>query len=157
MFFEHRALLDAKSARRPYPGDDFVIPFGRAQRVRTGRQVTVVTWGAMVHRVQEAVASIEVDAEILDLRTLMPWDSEAVFESVARTGRCLVVHEDVLTAGFGAEVAAQVASEMYLLLKAPVDRLAVSDIPLPYNPGLLQAALPSSSLIANNLEELVEF
>jgi 2-oxoisovalerate dehydrogenase E1 component len=96
-------------------------------------------------------------AEVIDLRTLMPWDEESVFASVERTGRCLVVHEDVLTAGFGAEVAARVASECFLLLRAPVDRLAVKDIPLPYNPVLLQSVLPSVDDIRGKIAELLEF
>lgn len=157
LFFEHRTLLDAPSARRPYPGDDYVLPFGRARRVRAGDAVTVVTWGAMVERVEQAVDQLKVSADVLDLRTLMPWDDEAVLTSVERTGRCLVVHEDVLTAGFGAEVAARVASEAFLFLKAPVDRLAVHDVPLPYNPGLLAAVLPSIDGIATKIEELLEF
>ncbi|MEO1229495.1 MAG: transketolase C-terminal domain-containing protein, partial [Myxococcota bacterium] len=157
LFFEHRTLLDAKEARRPYPGDDFVLPFGRARVRREGGAVTVVTWGAMVHRALAAAEASGLDVEVIDLRTLMPWDEEAVFASVEKTGRCLIVHEDVLTAGFGAEVAARVASDCFLSLKAPVDRLAVQDIPLPYNPVLLQAVLPSEESIASKLEELVEF
>lgn len=157
MFFEHRTLLDAKEARLPYPGDEFVVPFGRARRVRAGQALTVVTWGAMVHRVEAAVSQSVIDAEILDLRTLMPWDQATVFESVEKTGRCLVVHEDVLTAGFGAEVVARVTSDCFLSLKAPPDRLAVRDIPLPYNPVLLQTVLPSEAEISTKMEELVEF
>lgn len=157
LFFEHRTLLDAASARRPYPGDDYVIPFGRARRVRSGDQVTVVTWGAMVERVEAAVDRLGASVDVLDLRTLMPWDEEGVLASVEKTGRCLIVHEDVLTAGFGAEVAARVASEAFLFLKAPVDRLAVRDVPLPYNPELLAAVLPSVDGIATKLEELLEF
>lgn len=157
LFFEHRTLLDAPSARRPYPGDGYVLPFGRARTVRAGDALTVVTWGAMVERCEAAAEEYGIDAEILDLRTLMPWDEAAVLDSVSKTGRCLVVHEDVLSAGFGAEIAARVASEAFLLLKAPVDRLAVRDIPLPYNPILLQAVLPSVQQIATKMEELVEF
>lgn len=157
MFFEHRTLLDAPSARRPYPGDDYVLPFGKARTVRSGSALTVVTWGAMLERCEQAVADSGVDAEIIDLRTLMPWDAPAVFDSVTRTGRCLVVHEDVLTAGFGGEIAAKVSTECFMFLKAPVDRLAVQDIPLPYNPVLLQSVLPSSADIARKMEELVEF
>ncbi|MEM6369576.1 MAG: thiamine pyrophosphate-dependent enzyme [Myxococcota bacterium] len=157
MFFEHRTLLDAASARRPYPGDEFVLPFGRAARIRTGQHLTVVCWGAMVARVEEAVAASDVDAEVWDLRTLVPWDEEAILSSVDRTGRCLVVHEDVMTAGFGAEVAARVASECFLSLKAPVDRIAVRDIPLPYNPLLLQSVLPSVEDLTVKMQELVEF
>ena len=157
MFFEHRILLDAKSARRPYPGDEYVLPFGRAKRLRPGEQLTVVCWGAMVARVEEAVEAAGVDAEVWDLRTLVPWDEEAILSSAERTGRCLVVHEDVMTAGFGAEVAARVASECFLSLKAPVDRLAVRDVPLPYNPILLQSVLPSVQELTTKMQELIEF
>lgn len=157
VFFEHRTLLDAKEARRPYPGDDYVLPLGQARVLRKGTAATLVTWGAMVHRSLAAVEASGLDAEVLDLRTLMPWDQEAVFASVEKTGRCLVVHEDVLTAGFGAEIAARVASDCFLALEAPVDRVAVADIPLPYNPVLLQAVLPSEARIRTKLEELVEF
>ena len=132
-------------------------PFGRASVLRNGADLTVVTWGAMVERVEEAVAQAGVDAEVIDLRTLVPWDEERVLSSVEKTGRCLVVHEDVLTAGFGAEVAASVASECFLSLRAPVDRLAVNDVPLPYNPVLLDAVLPSAEAIAIKMQELVEF
>jgi len=157
LFFEHRTLLDTASARRPYPGDEYVLPFGRARRVRSGDRITVVTWGAMLERVEAAVDRTEIAADVLDLRTLVPWDEEAVLSSVERTGRCLVVHEDVLSAGFGVEVAARVASEAFLFLEAPVDRLAVADVPLPYNPELLSAVLPSVDAIATKLEELLEF
>jgi 2-oxoisovalerate dehydrogenase E1 component len=157
MFFEHRTLLDAASARRPYPGDAYVLDFGVARRVRSGDAITIVTWGAMVERVEAALDRLRVAADVLDLRTLVPWDEPAVLDSVERTGRCLVVHEDVLTAGFGAEIAARIASEAFLFLKAPVDRLAVRDIPLPYNPELLAAVLPSVDGIASKIEELLEF
>ncbi len=157
LFFEHRTLLDAASARRPYPGDAYVVPFGRARPVRTGAALTIVTWGSMVERAVAAVEASRADAEILDLRTLMPWDRESVLDSVAKTGRCLVLHEDVLTAGFGAEVVAEVAHEAFMFLKAPVDRLAVRDIPLPYDPGLLAAVLPSVETIIERIERLVEF
>jgi 2-oxoisovalerate dehydrogenase E1 component len=157
LFFEHRTLLDAAAARRPYPGDGYVLEFGRARRVASGDAITIVTWGAMVDRVEQAVAQTGVSADVIDLRTLVPWDEAAVLDSVERTGRCLVVHEDVLTSGFGAEIAARIASEAFLFLKAPVDRLAVNDVPLPYNPELLAAVLPSVDGIATKIEELVEF
>ncbi|MCB0333721.1 MAG: hypothetical protein KDD55_09505, partial [Bdellovibrionales bacterium] len=157
MFFEHRNLLDAPSARRPYPGDDFIVPFGKAKFLQTGNDVTVITWGAMVERILEASQQISTSVEILDLRTISPWDREAVLTSVEKTGRALIVHEDTLTAGFGAEISAVISSEAFLSLKAPVERLAPRDIPMPYNVGLLQAALPSVELIADKILELAEF
>jgi 2-oxoisovalerate dehydrogenase E1 component len=153
MFFEHRAMLDATSARRPYPGDDFVLPFGKARVVREGDDITIVAWGAMVERCEAAAQNHS--AEILDLRTLMPWDRDAVLASVKRTRRCLIVHEDLMTAGFGAEVAATVAQECFFDLDAPVSRLAMRDIPSPHNPALMEWALPSVEGIAAKIAELV--
>jgi 2-oxoisovalerate dehydrogenase E1 component len=153
IFFEHRAMLDAPSARRPWPGDDFVLPFGKARTVREGNDITLVTWGAMVERCEEAAEGLS--AEILDLRTLMPWDREGVLASVRRTRRCLIVHEDSISAGFGAEVAATVAQEAFFDLDAPVSRLAMPDIPSPHNPVLMEAALPSVEGIRARIEELI--
>src|SRR5262249_49700456 len=106
IFFEHRAMRGGGRAPRPYPGDGCVVPFGEACIVRPGTELTVVTWGAMVERCEQAAAQSHVDAEVLDLRTLSPWDKKAVRTSVEKTHRCLIVHEDNLTAGFGAEIAA---------------------------------------------------
>jgi 2-oxoisovalerate dehydrogenase E1 component len=152
IFFEHRAMLDATSARRPYPGDDFVLPFGKARIVQEGGDLTVVTWGAMVERCEQAAEGASV--EIIDLRTLMPWDREAVLASVKRTRRCLIVHEDLMSAGFGAEIAAVVAQECFFDLDAPVSRLAMPDIPSPHNPALMEWALPSVDGIRAKIEEL---
>jgi 2-oxoisovalerate dehydrogenase E1 component len=153
MFFEHRAMLDATSARRPYPGDDFVLPFGKVRVMRDGDDITIVTWGAMVERCEAAAENHS--AEILDLRTLMPWDRDAVLASVKRTRRCLIVHEDLMTAGFGAEIAAVVAQECFFDLDAPVSRLAMPDIPSPHNPELMEWALPTAEKIAAKIAELI--
>lgn len=157
MFLEHRAMLDAAWARRPYPGDDFVLPFGKAKITLPGNKVTVVTWGAMVERCEEAASLVGDWAEVIDLRTLMPWDSETVLASVARTHRCLIVHEDLRTGGFGAEVAAVVADEAFLSLDAPVARLTMPDVPSPHSPALLEHVLPSVEAIRAKIEELVRF
>jgi 2-oxoisovalerate dehydrogenase E1 component len=155
VFFEHRAMLDDSWARRPYPGDDYVLPFGRARKVRQGDDVTIVTWGAMVPRCEEAAK--DVSADVIDLRTLMPWDRETVLESVRRTRRCLIVHEDLRTGGFGAEIAAVVADEAFLDLDAPVARVTMPDIPSPHNPVLLNWAVPSVDRIRGKIDELVGF
>jgi 2-oxoisovalerate dehydrogenase E1 component len=157
IFFEHRAMLDSSWARRPYPGDEYVIPFGRARLVRAGRAVTVVSWGAMVERCEEAIKIAGVDGELLDLRTLMPWDRAAVIASVKQTGRCLIVHEDNLTAGFGAEIAATLVKETFFHLDAPIERLAMPDIPSPHSPLLLDAVLPGAENIAASLAQLAAF
>jgi 2-oxoisovalerate dehydrogenase E1 component len=157
MFLEHRNMLDAASARRPYPGDDFALPFGVARRVREGGDISVITWGAMVERCEAAADKAGVSADILDLRTLAPWDAEATLASVRRTHRCLIVHEDIGTGGFGAEIAAVVADRAFLDLDAPVARLTMPDIPSPHHPELMEWALPSVERIAAKLEELAAF
>ncbi len=154
IFFEHRAMLDSAWARRPYPGDDYVIPFGKARTVHAGTELTIVTWGAMVERCEQAAAASAVDVEILDLRTLSPWDKATVLASVVKTRRCLIVHEDNLTAGFGAEIAAMLAKEAFFSLDAPIERLAMPDIPSPHSPVLLEAAVPSVERITRTIQQL---
>jgi len=157
MFLEHRAMLDAAWARRPYPGDDYALAFGAARTTMAGDDITLVTWGAMVERCEQAASASGRSAEVIDLRTLMPWDKAAVLASVARTHRCLIVHEDLRTAGFGAEIAAVLADEAFLDLDAPIGRLTMPDVPSPHNPALLDAVLPSAQAIAAKIVELVEF
>jgi 2-oxoisovalerate dehydrogenase E1 component len=155
IFFEHRAMYDDAWARRPWPGDDFVLPFGKAKKTRKGDAITIVTWGAMVPRCEAAAEG--VSADVIDLRTLMPWDKEAVLESVRRTRRCLIVHEDLRTGGFGAEIAAVVADEAFLDLDAPVARVTMPDIPSPHHPKLLDWAVPSAADIRGEIDRLVGF
>ena len=155
IFFEHRAMLDFAWARRPYPGDDFALPFGRAATIRAGDHITIVTWGAMVPRCEEAAE--ELSADVIDLRTLMPWDRDCVLSSVRRTRRCLVVHEDSKTAGFGAEIVAVIADEAFMDLDAPVSRLTMPDIPSPHNPVLLDWAVPSVAAIRDRIRDLLAF
>ncbi|MGO8829841.1 MAG: transketolase C-terminal domain-containing protein [Steroidobacteraceae bacterium] len=155
IFFEHRALLDGSWARRAYPGDDFVVPFGRASLLKSGAALTVVSWGAMVERCELALQRTGVSADLLDLRTLSPWDRHATLTSVRKTRRCLIVHEDNITAGFGAEIAAVLAKEAFFDLDAPIERLAMPDIPSPHSPVLLEAVLPSVERIAQCMTDLV--
>ena len=154
IFFEHRAMLDGAWARRPYPGDDYVIPFGKARTVRAGTELTVVTWGAMVERCEQAAPASGVDVEVIDLRTLSPWDKAAVLASVEKTRRCLIVHEDNATAGFGAEIAAVLAKEAFFSLDAPIERLTMPDIPSPHSPVLLDAAVPSVERITQTVQQI---
>jgi 2-oxoisovalerate dehydrogenase E1 component len=155
LFFEHRAMLDEAWARRPWPGDDYVLPFGRAKKTREGDSITIVTWGAMVPRCESAGEG--VDADVIDLRTLQPWDKDMVLDSVRRTRRCLIVHEDLRTGGFGAEIAAVVADEAFLDLDAPVARVTMPDIPSPHHPKLMEWALPSPASIRAEIDRLVGF
>ncbi len=156
IFFEHRYLYDCAWARRPYPGSEFVVPFGRARRVLAGDAATVVCWGAMVERCEAAAKALAKSVEVLDLRTIEPWDKEQVCESVRRTGRCLIVHEDNRTAGFGAEIAAVLADELFWDLDAPIKRLTLPDIPNPHNLELLTAALPGEDDIQSALSDLLK-
>ncbi|HKY97731.1 MAG TPA: transketolase C-terminal domain-containing protein [Gemmatimonadaceae bacterium] len=156
IFFEHRHLLDGPWARRPYPGDDFVLPFGKAKITQSGDALTVVTWGAMVERCELAAKKIGQSIEIIDLRTIAPWDKQAVLDSVGRTRRCLIVHEDGITAGFGAEVAATVAQEAFFSLDAAIQRLAIPDVPVPHNFDLMDAVVPTVESIAERMTEVIE-
>jgi 2-oxoisovalerate dehydrogenase E1 component len=157
MFFEHRALLDAPQARRPDPGPGHVVPFGQAARLVEGEALTLVTWGAMVYSALEAASRHPGRVEVLDLRTIVPWDREAVLASVRKTGRCLVVHEDTITAGFAGEILAVVGSEAFTALDAPPRRLATPDCPIPYSAGLMAEVLPNAESIAAAIAELLAF
>lgn len=155
IFFEHRSLLMTSDGSARYPGDDYVIPLGSARVIREGGDLSLITWGAMVHRCADALESALGSVELIDLRTIAPWDRDAVLTSVRKTGRCLIVHEDTMTAGFGAEIAAVVAREAFWNLDAPVDRLCVADVPMPYHPDLLNAVLPSAGRVAERINALL--
>ncbi len=154
-FYEHRALLDTAPARRPYPGDDYLLPFGVANIVQSGDDLTVITWGAMVHRCAEATAQVRASIELIDLRTIVPWDQSTVLKSIAKTGKCLIVHEDGLTGGFGAEIAATIAQAAFFDLDAPIVRLATLDVPISYNAGLMHAVVPTVEKIAAEMGRLI--
>jgi 2-oxoisovalerate dehydrogenase E1 component len=155
IFFEHRSLLMTGEGSARYPGDDYVLPFGRARVVREGSDLTVVSWGAMVHRCAAAATAFGDQVELIDLRTIAPWDRECVLASVRKTHRCLVVHEDNVTAGFGAEIAAALASEAFWFLDAPIERVAPRDVPMPYHPDLLDAVLPGREQIVDAITRLL--
>jgi 2-oxoisovalerate dehydrogenase E1 component len=161
LFLEHKHLLRQPYARDPFPPGDFVLPFGRADYVRRGTDLTIVTWGATVEKSRQAANRLAKEdgcsVEIVDLRTLVPWDQETVAESVRRTGKVLVVHEDVMTCGFGAEVVAWICSELFCDLDAPVRRVAAKDTHVAYEPTLEAATLPQVDDIAAAARELVSF
>ena len=156
-FFEHRALLDTAEGRRPYPGDDYCLPFGVAAEITEGEELTVVSWGAMVHRCLAAARDFPGRVHLLDLRTVIPWDKEAVLASVRRTGKVLIVQEDTFTGGFAGEIAATIAAQAFTDLDAPVERLATPDVPIPYNYNMMEAVLPSVGKIREKMEGLLEF
>lgn len=157
IFLEHRGLLDTNNARRPYPGDDFCLPFGAAARVSEGNELTVVTWGECVYRCLEAAQAFAGRVEILDLRTIAPWDRESVLASVRKTGKAMVVHEDQITAGFAGEIIATIASECFSDLDAPLERVATADVPIPFSIELLNSVIPSAEKIRATVEKLLRY
>ena len=157
LFLEHKHLLRQPYTRDPFPPADYFVPFGRGDIRRPGDDLTIVTWGATVEKSLQAAAQLDWSAEVIDLRSLVPWDRELVAESVRKTGKVLVVHEDVLTCGFGAEVAAWIADELFTDLDAPVRRVAAIDTPVAYEPTLENAVLPQVDDIAAAARTLAEF
>jgi 2-oxoisovalerate dehydrogenase E1 component len=166
IFFEHRAVLDSSWGRRPYPGDNFVLPFGKGNKITEGDDLTIVTWGAMVERCEEAVKQVKRNREnsqksigfdLIDLRTIQPWDKEMVLESVRKTSKCLVVHEDIEFGGFGGEIIATIISEGFMDLDAPVERLAAPQVPVPFDTGLMNAMIPTPDQIQAKIEWLLDF
>ncbi len=160
LFLEHKHLYRQGHARDPMPPADWLLPFGRGALVTQGSAVTVVTWGATVREAVLAAREVDPDGgavEIIDLRTIVPWDQQIVAESVARTGRVLVLHEDTLTCGFGAEIAAWIADECFEDLDAPVLRLAALDTPVGYEPTLEAAVLPQVADITRDLRHLLAY
>jgi 2-oxoisovalerate dehydrogenase E1 component len=160
LFLEHKHLYRQPYAKGPYPGPDHMIPFGRARLHRPGRDLTLVTYGALVRRSEMAAKELAgegIEAEILDLRSLAPWDFGAVAESVMRTSRCLVVHEDHLSFGYGGEVAARVGEELFSWLDAPVHRVAGMDTPVAYSPVLEDVILPQVADVVAAAKKVVAF
>ena len=160
LFLEPKHLYRQPHNRSPYPGPDYMIPFGKAKLVREGADLTVVTYGSLVHRSVQAAQKLEPDgvrAEILDLRSLQPYDWELIAASVKKTNRVLVLYEDNLSFGYGAEIAARIADELFERLDAPVRRLAGRDIYIPYHPRLEDAVLPQVGDIVRAAQELASY
>lgn len=158
VFFEHKGLY--RKIKGEVPEGEYVVPLGKARVVRTGADVSVICYGSAVHMAlaaAEAVASEGIDVEVVDIRTLVPFDEETVLESVCKTGRAVVAHEAVLTAGFGGEIAARIADKAFRYLDAPVKRVAAFDAPTPFAPTLEQAVLPNSGMIADTIRQLHSF
>ena len=161
MFLEHKHLLRQPYTRDPFPSREFQIPFGRGRVVRDGDELVIVTWGATVEKSRLAAQQLEqeegVSVGVVDLRSIVPWDKDLVAEQVARTSRILVVHEDVLTAGFGAEVAAWVAEHSFSDLDAPVGRVAAIDTHVAYEPTLEKAILPQVDDIVSGAKRVLAY
>jgi pyruvate/2-oxoglutarate/acetoin dehydrogenase E1 component len=159
LFFEHKHLY--RRIKGEVPDERYEVPFGKARLHQEGSDVSVITWGAMVYTAEEAARQIAdadgVSVEILDLRTLIPWDKEAVLATAAKTSKVLVLHEDTRTGGFGAEIAATIAEEAFEDLDAPVRRIAAPDTPVPFSPPLERAFIPQVEDVAAGLRELAEY
>jgi 2-oxoisovalerate dehydrogenase E1 component len=160
LFLEHKHLYRQPYNRSEYPGADFTIPFGKARMVREGADVSIVTYGAVVHRAEVAAAELARDGistEIIDLRTLSPYDWDAVAATVRKTNRALVAYEDTRSWGYGAEIAARIADELFDQLDAPVRRVAATDTFCAYQPQLEDVILPQTGDIVSAVRELVKY
>jgi 2-oxoisovalerate dehydrogenase E1 component len=160
LFLEHKHLYRQTYNKAPYPGDDFMVPFGRAAVAREGTDVVVFTWGALVQRSLLAAQQAERDGisvAVVDLRTISPCDWETIGEWTRKTNRVIVAHEDPLTAGFGAEIAARIADDHFEDLDAPVRRVAGLDCPVAYSPVLEEAILPGSSDVLKAIHDLAKY
>ncbi|HLJ27186.1 MAG TPA: dehydrogenase E1 component subunit alpha/beta [Candidatus Angelobacter sp.] len=161
LFLEHKRLYRETFGRSPYPGPDYMIPFGKAKVVKEGKDLTLITYGALVPRGLQAAQKIEreqgVNVELIDLRSLTPYDWEAIATSVRKTSRVIVAHEDVLSWGYGAEIAARIADELFEDLDAPVKRVAATDTFVAYQPALEDVILPQAADLYRAMESLAKF
>ncbi|HXX18497.1 MAG TPA: dehydrogenase E1 component subunit alpha/beta [Candidatus Acidoferrum sp.] len=160
MVLEHKHLYRQPYSRSPYPGPDFTIPFGKARVAREGTDISIITYGAVVHRAEVAAAELArdgVSVEIIDLRSLSPYDWDAVAASVCKTNRVIVAYEDAQSWGYGAEIAARIADELFDQLDAPVRRVAATDTFCAYHPKLEHAILPQSEDIVRAVRDLAAY
>jgi 2-oxoisovalerate dehydrogenase E1 component len=160
LFLEPKHLYRQTHNRAPYPGRDYMIPFGKARLVQEGTTLTIVTYGSLVHRAVQALKPLEqegIQPEILDLRSLNPYDWELIAASVKKTNRVLVLHEDNISWGYGAEIAARIADELFEFLDAPVRRLAAKDVYIPYHPVLEDEVLPQPADIVRAARSLASY
>jgi 2-oxoisovalerate dehydrogenase E1 component beta subunit len=158
LYFEHKHLY--RRIKDEVPEERYTVPFGDARMHREGDDISLITWGAMVYTADEAAEKLQEDGvsvEILDLRTLTPWDKDAVLSSVEKTSKALILHEDTLTGGFGAEIAATISEEAFESLDAPVRRIAAPDTPVPFSPPLEKAFIPQVQDVVAGLKELAEY
>jgi 2-oxoisovalerate dehydrogenase E1 component beta subunit len=158
LYFEHKHLY--RRIKAEVPEERYTTPIGKARIHRDGTDISVITWGAMVYTAEEAAQQLDADGvsvEIVDLRTVMPWDKAAVLESARKTSKVLVLHEDTRTGGFGAEIAATVAEEAFEDLDGPVKRIAAPDTPVPFSPPLEKAFIPQVDDVVAGLRELAEY
>ena len=160
LFLEHKHLYRQTYNKAEYPGSNYTIPFGKAAVKREGTDLVVVTWGALVQRTLLAAQQAEKDGvsvQVIDLRTIMPFDWDAIASAVKATNRIVIAHEDQLTCGFGAELAARVASDLFEYLDAPVRRVGAMDTPVAYCPDLEEVILPGSADVLNAIKDTARY
>jgi len=160
LFLEHKHLYRQTYNKSPYPGSEYMIPFGKAAVAREGSDVVIFTWGALVQRSVLAAQQAERDgihAAVIDLRTIIPYDWETIAAYTQKTSRVVVVHEDQLTCGFGAEIAARISQELFEYLDAPVTRVASLDCPVAYAPVLEETILPGSADVLQAIRTIVAY
>ena len=160
LFLEHKHLYRQTYNKGEYPGAEYMVPFGKAAKRRDGKDVAVITWGALVQRSLLAAQQAEKDgisAMVIDLRTIMPFDWDAIADAVKKTNRVIIAHEDQLTCGFGAELAARVADELFAHLDAPVRRIGALDTPVAYYPDLEEVILPQASDVLKAIRDIAKY
>ena len=160
IFMEHKGLYRQGYAATEEPDSEYLLPFGKGRQVVEGDELTVITWGAMVQKSLEAIKLLELSndiVEVIDLRTLNPIDMEIIESSITKTGKVLVVHEDNVTNGPGAEISAIIADRFFELLDGPVRRVAAKDSPIPFNWHIEEKILPQTQDVANTIKELLEY
>jgi 2-oxoisovalerate dehydrogenase E1 component beta subunit len=156
LFFEHKHLY--RRIKGEVPDEHYTTPIGEARIHQAGDDITLVTWGAMVYTAEEAAAQLDdLSVEIIDLRTVMPWDKKAVLDSVRKTSKVIVLHEDTRSGGFGAEIAATIAEEAFEDLDAPLRRVTAPDTPVPFAPELEAAFLPQVADVVSALRDVAEY
>ena len=158
LFFEHKALY--RKVKADVPEGEFTIPIGKARVHREGNDLTIVTYAAMVHAAQEAaevLAKEGISVEIIDLRTLLPLDEEAILTSVKKTSKAIILHEDVMTGGLGGEIAARITEKAFEYLDGPIVRITAPDTPIPYSQPLEQAFLPNAAKVVEKARELYRY
>jgi 2-oxoisovalerate dehydrogenase E1 component beta subunit len=157
LFFEHKYLY--RRIKEELPVDDYIVPIGKAALRRPGKDITLVTYGAMLYLAYEAAEQLapDIELEVIDLRSILPFDIEMVMDSVKKTSRCIILHEDTLTGGIGGEIAARLADEAFTYLEAPIKRIASPDAPVPFAPTLEEAFLPKTADIVRVSRELMAF
>lgn len=160
LFLEHKGLYRQSYSSSPEPDKNYLLQFGKAKIIKEGSDISVITYGAMVHESNFAIKKLEDEGfsvELIDIRTIIPLDKETIFQSVKKTGKAVVIHEDTLTAGFGAEIASLIAENCFEFLDGPVKRIAAKDAPIPYAPTLEYEILPTRDKVYNDIKKLLEY